>query len=124
MMNLALAILAAAEEGASPGLVSLQVNLMFWTLVIFGLLYFILRKWVFPAILGAVEARERALADAIDGAKRDREEAARLLGEQKSQLDATRADAQRLIADARRDAGEGPRRTGGDAGARPPGDRD
>ena len=93
---------AAAEEGASsPGLVSLQVNLMFWTLVIFGVLFVILKKWAFPAILGAVEAREKALADAIEGAKRDRDEAARLLAEQKAQLETTRGDAQRLIADAR-----------------------
>ncbi len=92
---------AAAEAGGGGGLVSLQVNLMFWTLVIFGLLYFILRKWGFPAILSAVEAREKALADAIEGAKRDREEAARLLQEHRAQIDASRGEAQKLIADAR-----------------------
>ncbi len=80
---------------------SLQVNLMFWTLVIFGLLFLILWKWGFPAILGAVEAREKALADAIEGAKRDREEAARLLQEHKAQIEASRGEAQKLIADAR-----------------------
>jgi F-type H+-transporting ATPase subunit b len=100
MINFALAIRAAAAEGG-PGLVSLQVNLMFWTLIIFGLLFLILWKWGFPAILGAVEAREKALADAIEGAKRDREEAARLLQEHKAQIDASRGEAQKLIADAR-----------------------
>lgn len=80
---------------------SLRVNLMFWTLVIFGILYFVLNKWVFPAVLGMVEARERALAEAIDGAKRDRDEAARLLAEHRQQIDNARADAQKLIADAR-----------------------
>lgn len=101
MMNLALAILAAAEEGGGGGLMSLKLNLMFWTLVIFGLLYFILQKWAFPAVLGAVEAREKALAEAIDNAKRDRDEAARLLSEQRAQLEAGKHDAQRLITDAR-----------------------
>ena len=96
-----LALLAAAEEGASPSLVSLQVNLMFWTLVIFLLLFWILKKWAFPAVLGAVEAREKALADAIEHARRDRDEAAKLLNEQRASLEATRADAQRLIAEAR-----------------------
>jgi len=95
------AMLAAAAEGSGPGLVSLQVNLMFWTLVIFGLLYVILQKWGFPAILGAVEAREKALADAIEGAKRDREEAARLLQEHRAQIEASRGEAQKLIAEAR-----------------------
>ena len=95
------ALAAAAEAGGGGGLVSLQVNLMFWTLVIFGLLYFILNKWAFPAVLGAVEAREKALAEAIEGAKRDRDEAARLLQEQQKQIEATRGEAQKLIADAR-----------------------
>lgn len=95
------ALAAAAEAGGGGGLVSLQVNLMFWTLVIFGLLYFILNKWAFPAVLGAVEAREKALADAIEGAKRDRDEAARLLQEQQKQIEASRGEAQKLIADAR-----------------------
>ena len=101
MTNFAFAIRAAAEAGGGGGLVSLQVNLMFWTLVIFGLLFLILWKWGFPAILGAVEAREKALADAIEGAKRDREEAARLLEEHKAQIEASRGEAQKLIADAR-----------------------
>ena len=47
-------------EGEGGGLMSLQVNLMFWTLVIFGVLFFILRKYAYPAILSSVEAREKA----------------------------------------------------------------
>jgi F-type H+-transporting ATPase subunit b len=101
MTPILFAALAAAEAGSGGGLVSLQVNLMFWTLVIFGLLYFILHKWAFPAVLGAVEAREKALADAIEGAKRDREDAARLLQEHKAQIEAARGEAQKVIADAR-----------------------
>ena len=95
------AFLAAAEPAAGGGLVSLQVNLMFWTLVIFLILFWILKKYAFPAVLGAVEAREKALADAIEGAKRDREEAARVLGEHRQQREGARAEAQRMIAEAR-----------------------
>ena len=65
----------AAEHASSPGLVSLQFNLMLWTLIIFGVVFFLLSKLAFPKILGAVEAREKALEDAIAAAKRDREEA-------------------------------------------------
>jgi F-type H+-transporting ATPase subunit b len=95
------AFLVAAEPAAGGGLVSLQVNLMFWTLIIFLILFWILKKYAFPAVLGAVEAREKALADAIEGAKRDREEAARVLGEHRQQLEGARAEAQRMIAEAR-----------------------
>lgn len=80
---------------------SLQINLMFWTLVIFGLLFFILKKYAFPAILASVEAREKALADAIEGAKRDRDEAAQLLAEHRAQIEGARDEAQKFIAEAR-----------------------
>jgi F-type H+-transporting ATPase subunit b len=49
----------------------------------------------------AVEAREKALEEAIDGAKRDREAAAKLLAEQQAALDASRGEAQKFMADAR-----------------------
>ncbi|HEY4132261.1 MAG TPA: F0F1 ATP synthase subunit B [Gemmatimonadaceae bacterium] len=98
--------IAAAQEGAAPapsggGLMSLQLNLMFWTLGIFVILYIILRKFAFGPITAAVEAREKALEDAIEGAKRDREAAAKLLQEHQAALDASRGEAQKLIADSR-----------------------
>ena len=97
---------AVAQEGAAPppsggGLMSLQLNLMFWTLDIFLVLYFLLRKFAFGPITAAVEAREKALEDAIEGAKRDRDAAAKVLAEHQAQLDAARGEAQKLIADGR-----------------------
>jgi len=99
-MNLLLAILQE-HEAAAPGLMDIRINLMFWTLVIFLVLFFILKKWAFPAILSSVEAREKALEDAIESAKRDREEAAKLLAEHKAAIDNARNEAQKLIADGR-----------------------
>lgn len=94
---------AAAQEGASetPSLMSPNPGLMIWTLVIFALLFWVLKRYAFPPILSAVEARERALAEAIDGAKRDRDEAARLLAEQRAQLEGARGEAQRFLAEGR-----------------------
>jgi F-type H+-transporting ATPase subunit b len=93
--------LAAAAEAGGGGLMSLKINLMFWTLVIFGVVYFLVNRFAFPAIIGAVEAREKALADAIAAAKADRDEAARLLEEHKASIANARDEAQKLIADAR-----------------------
>jgi F-type H+-transporting ATPase subunit b len=90
-----------AHEPASGGLVSLQFNLMFWTLLIFGILYFILRRFAFGPITAAVEAREKALEEAIEGARRDREAAAKLLEDHRTKLEAARDDAQKLLADGR-----------------------
>ena len=95
------ASLLAQEAEKTPGLVELRINLMFWTLIIFGILYFMLRKWAFPAILGAVEKREKALEDALASAKRDREEAQKLLENHQRQIEAARGEAQKLIAEGR-----------------------
>jgi F-type H+-transporting ATPase subunit b len=93
---------AFAQEAEAPsGLMSIKFNLMFWTLIIFGLLYFVLSKFAFGPITAAVEAREKALEEAIESAKRDREAAAALLREHQASIDAARGEAQKLIADAR-----------------------
>jgi F-type H+-transporting ATPase subunit b len=97
-------LLPAQEHATAPeggGLMSLQINLMFWTLVIFLILFWLLRKYAFPPIFKAVEARERALEEAIEGAKRDRDEAAKLLEEQRRQIENARGEAQRFIAEGR-----------------------
>jgi F-type H+-transporting ATPase subunit b len=102
MINIALSLALLQEHAAPPsGLMSIQLNLMFWTLVIFGILFWVLKRFAFPAILDAVEKREKALADALEGAKRDRDEAAKLLADQRAQIEAARADAQKLIAEGR-----------------------
>ena len=93
--------LLAQQTESAPPLMELRLNLMLWTLVIFLILFWLLKKLAFPAILGEVEKREKALQDAIDAAKRDREEAQRLLEEHQRQIDAARGEAQRLIADGR-----------------------
>lgn len=95
--------LAAAQDAAeakTPGLMSPNPGLMIWTLLIFGLLFLVLRRYAFPPILGAVEARERALEEAIEGAKRDRDAAAQVLAQHQAALDASRAEAQQLLAQA------------------------
>jgi len=93
---------AQEHEAAGPvDLLAPKVGLMFWTLVIFGILFFVLAKYAFKPLFESVEAREHALEEAIEGAKRDRAEAADLLAQQRALLEAGRADAQRFIADSR-----------------------
>jgi F-type H+-transporting ATPase subunit b len=94
---------AFAAEGGD--LLSPNAGLMFWTLIIFVVLLFVLSKFAFGPITAAVVAREKALEEAIAGAKRDREEAARLLAEQRAAIEAARTDAQKIIAEGRQ-AGE------------------
>ena len=105
VLALLAALPAAAQEGdaghGGGGLLTPHGGLMFWTLLIFILLLFVLSKFAFKPMLAAVEAREHALEKAVEGARLDREEAARLLEEQRKQLEAARTEAQRFIAEGR-----------------------
>jgi len=95
---------AFASEPAEAGPVNLlepKAGLMVWTLVIFLLLLFVLMKFAYKPLFAAVQAREQALEDAIEGAKRDRAEAAALLEQHRAQIETGRAEAQKLIADGR-----------------------
>jgi F-type H+-transporting ATPase subunit b len=92
---------ALAQEAPKRDLLSPSYGVMAWTLIIFVILAFILSKFAFGPITKSVEAREKALEDAIESAKRDREEAAKLLAEHRAALDASRAEGQKIIADAR-----------------------
>jgi F-type H+-transporting ATPase subunit b len=91
----------AEHAPAGGGLISIQTNVMFWTLIIFGIVYFILSRYAFKPITAAVEAREKALEEAIEGAKRDREAAAKLLQEHQAAIDAARGEGQKMIAEGR-----------------------
>jgi F-type H+-transporting ATPase subunit b len=107
IVSSALLLLASplhAQETAvvdKVNLLSPHGGLMFWTLLIFVVLFFVLSKTAFGPITEAVAAREHALQEAIDQAKRDREEAARILAEHTAQLEGARAEAQRIIAEGR-----------------------
>jgi F-type H+-transporting ATPase subunit b len=106
LRSLALTVLLASpalaqEEAPKADLLSPSYGLMAWTLIIFVVLALVLSRFAFGPITAAVRAREAALEEAIAAAKRDREEAARLLAEHRAALDASRGEAQKLIADAR-----------------------
>jgi F-type H+-transporting ATPase subunit b len=90
-----------AEGAETYGLTDIRFNLMFYTLITFVATFLVLRKYAFPPMFKAVEAREKALEEAIEGAKRDRLAAAELLAQQTAQLEASRGEGQKLIADAR-----------------------
>lgn len=91
--------LFASEGGGN--LLSPNGGLMFWTLIIFAIFFGILWRFALPALVGAVEAREKSLRDALDAAARDREAAAAKLAEVEAQLAGARTEAQQLIANGR-----------------------
>ena len=95
-------ILAALQEPhAAPGPLTVEPGLMIWTVIVFLLLLLVLKKFAYPALLGAVEARERALQEQLDDAERNRAESAKLLEEHKKLLAEARTQAHGLLVEAR-----------------------
>ncbi len=94
----------AAEHAESPNVFAFAGNVSFWTVIIFAILMFVLAKFAFPPILGYAAAREQRIQDAIDAARRDREESQRILEEQRQALAKARDEAQTYIADAQKTA--------------------
>lgn len=103
----ALLALAAAAPGplwaqggeGGGGLYDINTGLSVWTIVVFGALVFLLGKFAWGPILGAVEAREKGIQQALDEAKARNAEASRLLQEHKEQLADARRQASELIAE-------------------------
>jgi F-type H+-transporting ATPase subunit b len=98
---LSLILAPIQEEHARGGPLTVEFGLMFWTVVVFLLLLLILKKFAYPALLGAVEARERALQEQLDAAERNRAESEALLAEHKKLLAEARMQAHALLVEAR-----------------------
>jgi F-type H+-transporting ATPase subunit b len=99
--------LAFVTPVASSGsfLISPNVGLMVWTLLLFVLSMIILWKLAFPRITEALDRRQHAIEDSIDAAEKIRHEADQLLAEYRERLSEARAQAEQIIERARK-AGE------------------
>jgi F-type H+-transporting ATPase subunit b len=95
--------LLAQEEGGGS-LLNIRPGLVIWTWIIFLALLFVLRKWAWGPIVGALEARERRIQEALDEATREREEAHGLLEEHRKLLNQARNEAQEILAEGRKAA--------------------
>src|SRR5690242_5820115 len=79
------------DEGFTP--FSINTGLIFWTIVVFGILLILLWKLGLPWLLKSVEERERRIQQQLEEAERARAEAARLLEEHKRTMAGARAEA-------------------------------
>jgi F-type H+-transporting ATPase subunit b len=69
---------------------------MIWTLVIFGITLFILKRYVFGPVGQAIEKRRAEIAASIEEAERSRDEATALLEDYKIRLAEARKEADSL----------------------------
>src|SRR5919201_1526283 len=75
--------MALLAKGGGSFLVSPGLGLMVWTLIVFGLSVYTLKRLAFPRIAEALDKRRKAIEESIDSAERTKREAL---------LEATRRD--------------------------------
>src|SRR4051794_38176755 len=97
-------VFAAEEGGSSSGsfLVSPDVGLMIWTLIVFGLSMYLLAKFAFPRIAESLDKRQHAIEESIEYSERTRKEADELLAEYRARLAEARNQADEIVSRARK----------------------
>jgi F-type H+-transporting ATPase subunit b len=101
--------LLASSSGSF--LISPNVGLMIWTLVVFGISVFILKRAVYPRIREALDRRQQAIEESIDSQERLRAEAEQILAEYRDQLAQARVQADEIVTRAREAGKEHERET-------------
>jgi F-type H+-transporting ATPase subunit b len=96
-------------------LITPNVGIMFWTLVVFGVSLYVLNKAVFPRIRDALDKRQKAIEESIDTAAQIRTEAADVLADYRERLKEARVQAEQILERARATAESAQQRTLEDA---------
>ncbi len=98
---------SAAEAEGQGGLaifLSSDIGNALFTLVVFGIVIFLLGKFAWGPILRGLQQRESVIHDALVKAKHEREEADKLLAEYRAQVDRAREEATAIVEEGKRDA--------------------
>jgi F-type H+-transporting ATPase subunit b len=85
-------------------LITPNVGLMVWTIVVFAISLFILRRAVFPRIGEALDKRAKSIEGDIDSANELRQEADKVLDEYRERLKEARAQSEEIVQRARQTA--------------------
>jgi F-type H+-transporting ATPase subunit b len=83
-------------------LVTPEIGLVFWTTVSFLILFFLLAKFAWKPIMGAIDDRERSIEDALLRAEAAKDEMARLTNENDELLKKTRAERDLILQEAKK----------------------
>ncbi len=99
-----LLVVAVAEEGAEGGLggpFAAEPGLIIWTWIVFGALFFVLRKYAWPPIVRLTEEREKRIAGQLAEAERLGKEAQAAVERHQTLLEGAKQEAQALINEAK-----------------------
>jgi F-type H+-transporting ATPase subunit b len=93
----------AGGEAKKENIFAGFIDLSLWTIVVFLVLMWVLKKWAWGPMLQALKDREVSISSAAEEAKQAKEEAARLRAELQAEITKVRAEAQAVRDEARRD---------------------
>ncbi len=82
-------------------LVTPSIGLIVWQTLAFLLLVFLLGKFAWKPVLSAIKERERSIDDALEAAKKAKEEMARLTNENEALLKEARAERDVILKEAK-----------------------
>jgi F-type H+-transporting ATPase subunit b len=87
---------------ATNALIKVTPGLMIWTIVCFLIALFVLRRYAFGPIQAAIDARRERIRQSLEEADRAREEARALIEEHRKLIARAKADAEEILAEARK----------------------
>ncbi len=88
--------------GASSGLIKVIPGLMIWTLIAFGITFFVLRRYAFGPIQLAIDERRERIRKLLEDADNARIEARELVKKHEALISSARKDAEEILSEARR----------------------
>ena len=99
---MAAASIVVPASSSGSFLITPNVGLMIWTLLLFGISMYILAKLAFPRISEALDRRQKAIEASIDHAEQIRREADELLDQYRARLGEARRQAEEILERARK----------------------
>ena len=87
---------------AANPLIEVRLGLMVWTIVCFGITFFVLKRHAFGFIQKAIDERRERIHRSIEEAEKARTEARRLLEEHRALIGQARGQAEQILAEARK----------------------
>ena len=82
-------------------LVTPDIGLLFWMLVSFGIVLFLLRKFAWKPILASLKTREESISEALNTARKAKEEMAQLNNDNQRLLNEAREERAKLLREAK-----------------------
>jgi F-type H+-transporting ATPase subunit b len=87
---------------AANPLIEVRLGLMVWTIVCFGITFFVLRRFAFGPIQKIIDERRARIRSSIEEAEKARTEARRLLEEHRALIGQARGQSEQILSEARK----------------------